>query len=219
MSAVSSENRRGAAKEESEANLVPSLRQDSVHGTRVSRRRLRRFVGAVGLLFMLLASAYGVFHTGQGEPHSYVRDLCANTTWSPGRLSPRLKWSILIVVLGLWLHCGAGCGNHPKAICGGLSNARGRIQTCVRLAMDAGTGLVIPSIVARGVSLTDLAGGANPTCGAETFDIDLLVKNLRTKCPQMPVRACGDWTGIDTELDMPYRSPATRRRSVNDSMG
>jgi hypothetical protein len=49
---------------------------------------------------------------------------------------------------GLWLHCHSRCGVNHTSICGGLNNVRNRVQTCLRLAIDAGMGLIMPSAFA-----------------------------------------------------------------------
>lgn len=78
----------------------------------------------------------------------------------------------------------------------------------MRLAIDAGSGLVIPSMLSRDEA-------SLPTCG-KTFNIEQLVQNLGTLCPQMPIRTCGNWTGIAVALEMPYRSPAEYRNRPDD---
>lgn len=46
------------------------------------------------------------------------------------------------------LYCHSGCGADQLSLCGGLAEARNRVQTCIRLAIDAGAGadggLIIP---------------------------------------------------------------------------
>jgi hypothetical protein len=46
---------------------------------------------------------------------SGLRNLCDETNWTPG----------------LWIHCHSTCGSRKTSVCGGLNNARNRIQTCL----------------------------------------------------------------------------------------
>ena len=64
---------------------------------------------------------------------SGLTELCRQTTWTDG----------------LWLHCHSRCGDNGGSFCGGLTNARNRFQTCVRLAIDLGAGVLIPSVTTR----------------------------------------------------------------------
>ena len=87
---------------------------------------------------------------GQGN-FSALRKLCSETQWTPG----------------LWLHGHSTCGSRHTSVCGGLKNARNRIQTCLRYAIDAGAALVVPSVTTRSESrLKDTDG---PTICAGNF--------------------------------------------------
>lgn len=66
-------------------------------------------------------------------PGHHTRALCDATRW----------------IDGLWLSCHSSCGPDKTSICGGLNNARNRIQACLRLAMELGAGLSIPRVMAR----------------------------------------------------------------------
>ncbi|KAK8091244.1 hypothetical protein PG994_000749 [Apiospora phragmitis] len=72
-------------------------------------------------------------------PH--LAGLCRDTPWNPN----------------LTLYCHSGCGADQLSLCGGLAEARNRVQTCLRLAIDvgAGGGLVIASIAARAAEIDD----------------------------------------------------------------
>lgn len=119
----------------------------------------------------------------------------------------------------LTLHCHSRCGPDESSFCGGLNNARDRVQTCVRLAIDAGaTTVVIPSLAARSETalwaidpshLEEEAPQAPPGGGGEEeekeekeekepivvvcaeawFSIETLRAALATRCPQLRVEA------------------------------
>lgn len=66
--------------------------------------------------------ASNVAHLTESVPDvTNLSKLCSKTTWTEG----------------LWLHCHSFCGENNTSICGGLNNARNRVQTCLRLAIDA----------------------------------------------------------------------------------
>ena len=74
----------------------------------------------------------------KGKPHTEngfdgLLELCSETQWTHG----------------LWLHCHNHCGENQTSICGGLNNARSRIQTCLRYAIDAGMGIILPSVASK----------------------------------------------------------------------
>lgn len=56
-----------------------------------------------------------------------LRSLCSEAEWTEG----------------LWLQCHNGVGPSETAMRGGLSNLRNRMQTCVRLAISAGAGVIV----------------------------------------------------------------------------
>jgi hypothetical protein len=68
-----------------------------------------------------------------GDDAKALRALCDQTQWRDG----------------LWLRCHSTCGANQTSMCGGLNNARNRIQTCLRYAIDAGMGVILPSIARR----------------------------------------------------------------------
>lgn len=118
-----------------------------------------------------------------------LRDLCSRTTWRPN----------------LALHCTSRCGPDRSSICGGLNNARDRLQTCARLAVDAGAGtLVVPSIAARSelalyaVDPAQVEGAGEPVvlCADEWFSVERLRGVLGGACPQMRVEVACPGEGI-----------------------
>lgn len=99
--------------------------------------------------------------------------LCSTTQWTDG----------------LWLMCHSSCGPHKKSLCGGLTNARNRIQTCLRMAIDAGAGAIITSVTARAED--DLLNtGDREICPDAWWNIDSLESDLQRQCPQMKLQFC-----------------------------
>ena len=102
-----------------------------------------------------------------------LSQLCGQTRWTDG----------------LWLHCHSGCGPEETSICGGLNNARNRLQTCVRLAISIGAGVAVPHVTTRSeTSLNLLDTGV--VCPEAWFDMDRLSSELTRLCPGMKVRSC-----------------------------
>lgn len=99
---------------------------------------------------------------------SALAQLCSATAWRPG----------------LWLQC------HFGHIVGGLNNARNRLQTCLRLAIDAGAGLVLPPIGLR--SQTDLVRTANGSvvCIDQFWDTAWLRQQAAADCPLLQILNC-----------------------------
>lgn len=69
---------------------------------------------------------------GSSEPlpvseFSSLRHLCDETDWTEG----------------LWLQCHSNVGPSKTSMRGGLSNLENRMQTCVRLAIAAGAGVIV----------------------------------------------------------------------------
>lgn len=114
---------------------------------------------------------------GGGEPVPdlpHTRKLCGETRWTEG--------------LSLWCH--SACGSDRKSFCGGLTNARSRLQTCVRWAIDAGaTEVVVPHVVGRRADYqVDAFGGL--LCSDEWMDVARLGAALGANCPRLRVRLC-----------------------------
>ncbi|CZR51553.1 related to MNN4 Regulates the mannosylphosphorylation [Phialocephala subalpina] len=117
-------------------------------------------------------------------------DLCNTTQWQPG----------------LWLHCHSFCGANRTSICGGLNNARNRVQTCLRLAIDAGAGLIIPSATTRDKLDHMIMTDDRVVCADEFWNIESLKRDLGEQCPQLVLRMCDDRSGIQTVVESDLRS-------------
>lgn len=131
-------------------------------------------------------------------PFSHLQDLCSRTAWTPH----------------LALHCHSKCGPDKSSFCGGLNNARDRLQTCVRLAIDAGaTTVLVPSIAARSESalwtvdpsaVTEDVGTPVILCSEAWFSSKQLEQALGKGCPQLKVKfVCPTGNRLGDMLDMP----------------
>jgi hypothetical protein len=114
-----------------------------------------------------------------------LRKLCDDTTWTEG----------------LWLSCHSHCGPGEEAICGGLNNARCRLQTCIRLAIDAGAGLILPKFMTRSETTLGPHDGSDEVCAAEFWNTRQLADNLKVQCPQLQIRFCGNTTGLGPKIE------------------
>ncbi|KAJ4393095.1 hypothetical protein N0V93_002302 [Gnomoniopsis smithogilvyi] len=140
-------------------------------------------------------------------PH--LNNLCGSTTWRPN----------------LSLHCHSRCGPDKSSFCGGLNNARDRLQTCVRLAIDAGaTTVLIPSIAARSESalwtvdpsaVAEDVGEPIVLCPEAWFSLGRLQQALSNACNKLKVESvCPIENGLvdllegptPSILQMPWRS-------------
>ena len=111
-------------------------------------------------------------------PH--LSALCASTTFTPS----------------LYLHCHSFGGPHSNAINGGLSNARNRYSTCIRLAIDASANLILGPLMQR--DNENLWNTNWKQVGPERMlDIADLQRGLKEACPGMDVRGCPEG-GCDT---------------------
>lgn len=137
-----------------------------------------------------------------------LRALCARTRWNPD----------------LAVHCHSRCGPNQTSFCGGINNARDRLQTCLRLAVDAGaTTIVIPSLAARSekrlatINPAAVAGAEDEIlelCADAWFAVDRLQETLSENCPQIRVKmVCGSMNvtaarlvGAPRALEVPWRS-------------
>lgn len=132
----------------------------------------------------------------------YLHDLCSRTAWRSN----------------LSLHCHSHCGPDNSSFCGGLNNARDRLQTCVRLAIDAGaTTVLIPSIATRSearlwvvdpsaVAEDEAEGVGKPVmlCPETWFSLSRLEQALRKGCDQLRVRfICPTANGLVDSLGTP----------------
>ena len=123
------------------------------------------------------------------EGHNGLSPLCRQTKWTEG----------------LWLHCHNYCGPNKTSVCGGLNNARNRIQTCIRLAIDAGAGLILPSATERDEDHLVKTNGAVHVCPEVFFNTEYLQTSMHEQCPQFKLRMCDDRTGIKHVLQTPKR--------------
>lgn len=157
----------------------------------------------------------GLAGAPQADPaSSALRALCDRTPWQPN----------------LTLHCHSRCGPSRASICGGLNNARDRLQACVRLAIDAGaTTLRVPSVAARSetalwtVDPAQVPGTGEPVvlCAGAWFSVGRLRGALAESCPQLRVEevcppeeedpavagagkgaGVGVGAGVDVDVDM-----------------
>lgn len=128
-------------------------------------------------------------------PHlPHVQKLCNETQWTEG--------------LSLWCH--SACGSNGKAFCGGLTNARSRLQTCVRWAIDAGASeMVVPHVVGR---LADyrVDSFGDLICSDEWMDVPRLDAALGANCPQLRLRVCPQLEDEDADAE----STTSARRVV-----
>ncbi|KAG4033655.1 hypothetical protein MFRU_004g01590 [Monilinia fructicola] len=98
---------------------------------------------------------------------------------------------------GLYLQCHSWSGPNGTSICGGLNNARNRIQTCLRLALDLGSGIIIPTVQTQRDAQNPLTYADEAVCADAYWDIDFLAHELGTACPGLDLRRCGDVAGVD----------------------
>lgn len=123
-------------------------------------------------------------------PLNALRQLCKSTSWRPG----------------LWIQC------HNGYMIGGLNNARNRVQTCLRMAIDAGAGIVLPPIALRDSQhLKNLKTNQALVCANSFWDTSELIQWLKAACPRMAVLDCKRpqegwprWTS--QRLEAPIRS-------------
>ncbi|KAK8106480.1 hypothetical protein PG999_009839 [Apiospora kogelbergensis] len=118
----------------------------------------------------------------------HLSSLCRDTPWNPN----------------ITLHCHSSCGADQLSLCGGLAEARNRIHTCIRLAIDAGAGgaLIIPPIVMKGADEDKSGGQASTTtttttnsnknghsvCPGNLFDFAGLQRTMGNWCPGLKIR-------------------------------
>jgi hypothetical protein len=78
-------------------------------------------------------------HGNEGHSHGGLQGLSDEEIYRPlTELCERTEWTE-----GLYVHCHNGAGPDGTSFRGGLSNVRNRMQTCVRLAISAGAGVVV----------------------------------------------------------------------------
>lgn len=133
----------------------------------------------------------GAGSTALNLPH--LQDLCRTTQW----------------IEGLWIQCTSYCGPSQTAWCGGLNNGRTRLQTCLRLAIDAGAGVVLPQISLRGVGEAGVTIRGHDACADDWFDLAYIEKMMAANCPQFQMRAnCPDALDRTVALAPPPQNDA-----------
>ncbi|ESZ96600.1 hypothetical protein SBOR_3022 [Sclerotinia borealis F-4128] len=118
----------------------------------------------------------------KGEENS-LQTLCETTSFQPG----------------LYLQCHSWSGPNGTSIDGGLNNARNRIQTCLRLALDLGSGIIIPTVQTQRQRESPSLVSGDSVCADVYFDISFLLQEMSSLCPGMEMRRCGDTSGIAEE--------------------
>ncbi|CAD6444511.1 b0ea89d9-77fc-4b52-9413-3fa6e162ea98 [Sclerotinia trifoliorum] len=112
-----------------------------------------------------------------------LRSLCETTAFQPG----------------LYLHCHSWCGPESTSICGGLNNARNRVQTCLRLALDLGSNIILPTVSTGRHRENPSLFSSDSVCPDVYFDISYLTQEMGSVCPKLEMRRCGDTSGIAEE--------------------
>ena len=79
------------------------------------------------------------------------------------------------------------------------------VQTCIRLAIDAGAGLILPSATERDEDHLVKTNGAVHVCPEVFFNTEYLQTSMREQCPQFKLRMCDDRSGIKHVLETPKR--------------
>jgi hypothetical protein len=124
------------------------------------------------------------------EPTKNLRSLCDQTSWTDG----------------LWIQCHSNArrdSEGKRSVHGGLNNVRNRLQTCLRVAIDSGAGVIMPTVATRNqTQLKDLGGGA-PVPASTFWNMEYMVEALEKQCPQLQVRF--DMKGIETQMKAPRR--------------
>ncbi|KAH8684801.1 hypothetical protein BGZ60DRAFT_367092 [Tricladium varicosporioides] len=119
----------------------------------------------------------------------------SETFYGLPELCNKTKWTE-----GLWLHCHNGCGENKLSMCGGLNNARNRVQTCLRLAIDAGSGIIMTPVANRAEEQLSNTNGKT-FCPENFWDMEYLKSTMKEHCPQLQVRMCDDKAGIQMTVN------------------
>ncbi|KFY33760.1 hypothetical protein V494_07341 [Pseudogymnoascus sp. VKM F-4513 (FW-928)] len=136
---------------------------------------------------LALPPIFGSYDPLSGSSSSALRNICDETDWTEG----------------LWLQCHSNVGLSKMAMRGGLSNLENRMQTCVRLAISAGAGVILPTFVTRNDS--DLLKYPIEECPDTLFDTELYRDALFAECPQLNTRVCKNTTGLNTTIEAKFR--------------
>jgi hypothetical protein len=84
-----------------------------------------------------------------------------------------------------------------------LNNVRNRLQTCLRVAIDSGAGVIMPMVATRNQTQLKNLGGGEPVPASRFWNMETMVELLGQQCPQLKVRF--DMKGIKTILRAPRR--------------
>ena len=126
----------------------------------------------------------------QQKSSADLQRLCSQTTWTPG--------------LYIQCHSNTRLDDEGKiAMHGGLNNVRNRLQSCLRIAIDAGAGVIMPNIATRSQTALKHLGDGEPVPASRYWDMKHMEKELGEKCPQLNVRY--DIKGIDKSVAAPKR--------------
>ncbi|KAH8598170.1 hypothetical protein B0O99DRAFT_616061 [Bisporella sp. PMI_857] len=144
------------------------------------------------------SKTYESFIFSQHEAH--IKTELETSPTALSALCSQTKW-----VDGLWLHCHSYSGLNRISVAGGLNNARNRIQTCIRLAIDAGSGLIIPPVSTLRDSTNWVTGQTESFCPDVYWNIEYLKTQLSKQCPQLQLRSCGNTSEINSIVRTIYR--------------
>ncbi|KAK1973555.1 hypothetical protein LZ30DRAFT_478770 [Colletotrichum cereale] len=115
------------------------------------------------------------------------------------RLCNKTQWTT-----GLWLSCHSNCGPNRASICGGVNNARNRLQSCLRLAIEIGAGVIFPYVTQRS---EDNIGALQESvvCPSMWLDTQRLTKSMGELCPGMHILPCEEQPKIERVVALPGR--------------
>jgi hypothetical protein len=75
----------------------------------------------------------------------------------------------------------------------------------MRYAIDAGAGLIVPSVTTRSESRLKDTGGGKTVCPSLFWDMTQLKFAMQKYCPQLDLLFCDDRAGINNVLQAPHR--------------
>jgi len=97
------------------------------------------------------------------------------------------------------------------SICMGLNNARSRLQTCLRLAIDADFGLILPSATIGDPDHLERLDGKAVSL-AEYWNTKYLQRTMKKVCPRFEIRESDDRSGIHNAIEAKRRGFQTDLR-------
>jgi GDP-fucose protein O-fucosyltransferase len=119
------------------------------------------------------------------DARSHLKTLCNKTTW----------------IDGLWLRCDSHYRPNQDFMCGGF-NARNRLQSCIRLAIDAGANLIIPKVAT--LSEASPKSTNNEAVDPSLFwDMGYLKRSLHKQCPHLQLRYNSDTSWVEKNMQVP----------------